>query len=196
DEDLARTATDASDLEQTQQRLRTEDYALNTQRVEAQAAANSLDNRIAALATEQPIVASDLAALEARLGEIATAVTERRETLRIVEEKQIAAEQEAGGLQSALEALAADRSTIAERLTELRVRLGELGEQRAAVSQTLRELDAARIQLEADREKAQRDLAEAQERIDQSGRQIEEAAAMLNALRCESGALQQQGMAL
>lgn len=195
-EDLARSESEASHLETTMQELRSNVYDLNTERVQEQSALSNVENRIRVLSDERPVIASDIAALQKRLGEIADKTDEARETLKIVEHKNVECEQQVGELQAGVDELVAKRSEIAERLTAMRVRVGELAQQRGAVAQTIRELQASRIQLEADRDRAQRDFAEAQERIDQSRKQIDEANAALNEFKRESGELQQLGMTL
>lgn len=195
-EDLARSESEASSLETSMQELRSSVYDLNTERVQEQSALNNVENRIRVLSDERPIIASDIAALQNRLGEIAAKADDARATLKVVEQKNIESEQLVGELQSAVDELVARRSEIAERLTAMRVRVGELAQQRGAVAQSIRELQASRIQLEAERDRAQRDFAEAQDRIDQSRKQIDEANASLETLKAESGELQQLGMTL
>lgn len=195
-EDLARSESEASSLETSMQSLRTSVYELNTERVEEQAALSNIENRIRVLSDERPLIASDIAALDRRLAEIADKVDAARDTLKIVEHKHVESEQLVSNFQSLVDELVAKRAEIAERVTAMRVRVGELSQQRGAVSQSIRELQASRIQLEAERDRAQRDFGEAQERIDQSKKQIEEANTSLEALKQESGDLQRIGMTL
>ncbi|MCB9852858.1 MAG: chromosome segregation protein SMC [Phycisphaerales bacterium] len=195
-EDLARSESEASSLENSMQELRSNVYELNTERVQEQSALSNVENRIRVLNGERPVIASDIAALAKRLSEIAAKAENARETLKIVEHKNIESEQHVGEFQSAVDELVAKRSEIAERLTAMRVRVGELSQQRGAVAQSIRELQASRIQLEAERDRAQRDFAEAQDRIDQSRKQIDEANESLTALKQESGELQRVGMTL
>lgn len=194
--ELQNRDSEVSHLEQMQSDLRTALYEANTERVEVQAGLNNLENTIARLAQEGPLVASEIAVLDRRLSEIDTRETEARQALTIVEQRYFDAEQLSGRLQGEIDELLVRRQAISERMTSARVRVGELSQRRSAVAESIRELEAAAIQLDADRRRAESDVIEAQERIEQSQRQIDEARATLARLSEENTTLVHRSMTL
>lgn len=188
--------SEVSHLEQMQQDLRTALYQINTERVEVQAAISSLETTIKQLEAERPHVLSDIETLTTRLAEIDAKESDAKQSLVVVEQRYLDAEQLSGRLQTEMEELSTRRQAISERITSLRVRVGELSQRRSSVAETLRELEAAAIQLDADRRRAERDVTEAQERIEQSLQQIEEARATLAELTEENASLLHKSMSL
>jgi len=195
-EQMERSESEVSGLEEEQQSLRSAVYDLNTERVETQAALQTLNTNIENLEQEGPLVRSEIDTLNNRLREIAAEREDRTGTLKIIDQRHLDGEQQVGEVQSEIETLTTQRREIGERLTALRVQAGELAQQRAANADRSRSLKANRVQLEADRSKAEHDVAEARERIEQSQKQIEQTTQELEALKQTSSELQHRGMAL
>ncbi len=195
-EQMERSESEVSGLEEEQQSLRSAVYDLNTERVETQAALQTLNTNIENLEQEGPLVRSEIETLDNRLKEIAEQREDRTGTLKIIDQRHLEGEQQVGVVQSEIETLATQRREIGEQLTALRVQAGELTQQRAANADRSRSLKANRVQLEADRSKAEHDVTEARERIEQSQKQIEQTTQELEALKQTSSELQHRGMAL
>lgn len=190
------TESEVSHLEAVQEELRKAVFAASTQRVETQAAINSVEEQLRKLSAEQPIIASEMAMIDKRLTDLQAQEATARETMTTVEARGRDSEAIVQQSQARIEELSQRRSTISEKITASRVRIGELMQRRASVAEQMRDLQAAKIQLQSDRDKAQHDVVEAQERIEQSQRLIAEAQATLEALSTENTELQHRSMTL
>lgn len=195
-DELTRTESEVGQLDTVQQELRTEIYDANTERVEAQAALNSVEDAVRQLSEEQPLIASEVGVLVRRLGEIDAQEASSKQTLSIVEQRNLQAEQAVAALQNDIDEIGAQRAEIAERMTAARVRMGELLQRRTSVAESVRAVDGEKIRLNADRQKADRDVIEAQDRIDQSQAQIAEATATLARLAAQHASHAERSEAL
>ncbi|MFQ5429100.1 MAG: chromosome segregation protein SMC [Phycisphaerae bacterium] len=189
-------ASEERRLDAERQALHDTQYALNTERVETQAALAAVEQTVSRLSEERPLIASEAAVLSARLEELSEQSEDRQGALSVVERRHLESEQQVGRLREELEALTARRAVVVEASTRARVSIGELGQRQASLAEARRELQAARVRLEMDREKTQRDVREAEERIDQSREQIAAAREALSRLTSEHETLKRRATAL
>lgn len=184
-DDLSRSDSEAGHLEEVLQSLRTAISDANTQRVEVSAQLSAVDDVVAQLTQERPLIASEVSVLVNRLTEMRERESASKENLSQLETRSSESERMVAELQSRIESLTTQRQGVAESITAARVRSGELAQRRSAASTAISELQSSRIQLQTDRDKAEHDVQLAQERIDQSQAQMADARGTLEQLTVE-----------
>ena len=167
-ERLRQAEVEAAHLELIESELQAAIFEANSRHVEAQAQLSGVDQTVARLSDERPLIASEVAVLMTRLQEMREKELASKESLSQLEHRSSEGERAVAELQARVETLAANRAAIAEQITAARVRVGELTQKKASVARAIQELQTARAQLQADRDKAESDVVEAQQRIEQS----------------------------
>ncbi len=153
--------------------------------MEVSALLTGVEEIVANLSAERPVIASEVSVLLNRLTEMREKEKASRSNLSELETASTEGERAVAELQSKIAALSAERQQLSESITAARVRAGELAQRRSSIATTIAEIESSRGQLQADRDQADRDVTLALERIAQSESQMAEAQAALVALTQE-----------
>jgi len=164
-EDRCRSARgQVQHLDELQQGLRTAIYEANTERVECDSRLAQLDEQIAELKREQPVVAGDLENLAAEIEQTVRAEHEARRKADELETLNRQRQEHIEQIERRLGEARSRRGEIAERLTELKVSRAAADEKKRAARDALdglarqieamqRDLDAERGQIELNRQR-------------------------------------------
>jgi len=151
-------------LEEVQQQLRTAVYEANTERVAAEAALARLDEQVAALHREQPVVTADVESLAAEIESAVRAEHDARHRAEELEELNRQRQGQVEELERRIAEARAAQERRAETMMELKVAQAAADEQRRSAREALeamsrqaeqmsRDLAAQRDQIELDRQR-------------------------------------------
>ncbi len=137
---IERTSAEVTHVEQVQQELRTAIYEARTAEVENNAARASNGEAIQRLTREQPLIASEVDAIEMQIREAAERSSRSSASLSELEEANRQREHRVRQIEERIDEVVHHRQQSSERLTESRVLVGELAQRRAAHADRLRGL--------------------------------------------------------
>lgn len=165
---LNRTQAEASHLDDIQQELRAAIYESSTAKVEANAALQSIADTVERLSHEQPLIAQEVAMIEAQVGDVLEKSAEGSRSLDEMAGDNKEREQKVAAHQRRIDELNAKRSQTQEELTHLRIAAGTLTEKRAGAAQTINALRQSLHELKIALSAGEQDAAQCQERIDEA----------------------------
>jgi chromosome segregation protein len=153
-------------LDDLQQKLRTAIYEANTERVECENRLSQLDNQIAALQREKPVVAQDITHLAAQMEQSLQAQEQAKAKAAQLEELNAQRQQAVERLTEELAAARSRQATLNNQITEIKVALAgaeqrrySLKEATAALARQREQMDkdyaAGKTQIELDRQRRQ-----------------------------------------
>jgi len=182
---LNRSSAQNLHLEQVQQELRASIYELHTARVENKAALENVAEVIRRLTVEQPLVASEVAAIEHELSEAATRSSENKDSLEQLQQASRDREAHVERLQQKIAELIGRRDVVAEELTQAKVAAGKLLEKRAAAAETINALRRSIRSAEESVAVAAHESDDCRARIGESERVVAGATERLEAIQVE-----------
>ncbi|MHC5110607.1 MAG: chromosome segregation protein SMC [Planctomycetota bacterium] len=168
EDELGRTKAEASDLEQTQQALRTRVYETNTAKVEINANLGKVVESIERLSGEQPLLAGEIAMIDRQVEEVLAKTSESNQLAEKLERENESREACAAELQARIDAAVITRQQNSQELTEAKVAAGQMAEKRAAAAQSVTNLRRTISELETSLSSAEHDLAQCRLRIDEA----------------------------
>jgi chromosome segregation protein len=193
---LNRSSAQNLHLEQVQQELRTAIYELHTARVENRAALENVEESIRRLTAEQPLIATEVAAIEQELSSAEARSSENRDSLTELERISQQREAHVTQLQEKLAARIEERDGVSEELTASRVAAGKLMEKRAAAAETI---NALRRSMRATQESvtaAEHEIEDCQARIAESEEAVATSTVRLEELRTQLATVEQRAAEL
>ncbi len=176
-------------LETRQQELRSAVYDANARRVECQSRIGKIDEEIARLQREKPVVASDLAALSEALQRAESRREQAGAELAQATSDNASREQAMARLEQTISAARAEQSEVNARVTELKVALAEAQQKKLSLCDSL-------AQLKLQGEQMADDLAAARQTISSGRKRKEEAEQTITASREEVEQLYEKQQAL
>ena len=195
-DELNRRSAQNLHLEQVQQELRNSIYELHTARVETNAALENVEEAIRRLATEQPLIAGEVASIEQELAEAASRSFASKDSLTRLEAASEAREQQVIRYRKRIEELSARRDGLIERLTEARVAAGKLIEKRSAAAETINGLRRGIRTAEEGVAAAEHEMDDCEARIAESESAIASCRQRLIELRAEVERIEALGVDL
>ncbi len=178
------------------QELRTSIYEANTEKTEANGKLSSLEQNIARIKREQPLISGELELLEEQIASSFEKEYESKQKLDELEEVKQQRDEHIGSLESQL---SEEKSRIEEfnsSLTEVKIELGTIVEQRRSfatqISSLQSQLQHARITLES----ARNDITTCDEQIEQAKRSTLGSESEISELYMEKDKAQQQSKIL
>ncbi len=184
-EQLSERESEERHQEELLQSLRTAIGEANGHRVEATTQLAAVEDVVARLSEERPVIASEMGILVSQLSEMQAREAAGKEDLTRLEAQSGEGERLVAEHQATIDRLSREVQAVAEGITCCRVRAGELSQLRASGAAAIGELESERIRIEAERQKVERDVALAQDRIEESQAQMEAARAAVGELSKE-----------
>lgn len=154
------------------QELRTSIYEANTEKTEANSKLNSLEQNIARISREQPLISGEIEMLE---NQIASSFEKEHQSKQTLEElEQIKSDRDANikRLEENLQSERAKTSEHNSKLTELKVELGTIVEQRRSYSNEISSLNSQLQHSRVTLESARNDIATCDQQSEQAKRNI------------------------
>ncbi len=162
---LNRTEAEVKHLDDVQQELRAAIYESSTAKVEANTALQSINDTVARLANEQPMIAQEVAILEQQINEVLEKSEEGGRSLEAIELQNKEREQAVAVHQDRIDKVVAERKVAQEELTHEKVKAGQLTEKRAAAAETIHALRRSVGELGTALEAAGHDAEQCEARI-------------------------------
>ncbi|MDH7598682.1 MAG: chromosome segregation protein SMC [Sedimentisphaerales bacterium] len=171
--------------------LRTAIYEANTEKVQVSSKLAALEQTIARLQQEQPLIASEMGMLEAQITESVRREYQSKQRLAELEAVSTQRNTRIAQLESELAGLQQDYQAKMAALTDQRVRLGQITEQARSIRQTI---DGIRGQINNASETlktAQQEASQAAEQIAQTDRSILQTESAISDLYMQKDQLRQ-----
>jgi chromosome segregation protein len=137
-------------LQKREQEIRLGIYETNTQRVSLEGRLSRLDEQIARLEDEKPVLSSEIGALSEDAAAAAAAEQQARGRLADIEARRAARQQDARGIEERIASVGARRDELSERMTELKVCLAQAEQKKLALRDALAGLARQRGQMDED----------------------------------------------
>ena len=193
---LNRTEAEVGHLDAVQQELRTAIYESSTARVEANAAAQSIQEVVTRLTNEQPLIAHEVAMLEHQIRDVLDKSAAGGRTLEEMEAENESRERMVAQHQARIDEVVAARLHLQDQLTQAKVELGQLSEKRSATAQVIGNLDRAIHDLDSAVLQARSDLAQCEAKTADAVRTIAAGEELLRSLRTQVEDLENQAARL
>ncbi|MFB3891998.1 MAG: chromosome segregation protein SMC [Phycisphaerae bacterium] len=192
-EDLDRqcrlTRTEREHLDELDQSLRQAIYEASTERIECEGRVGQLDEQVAQLQREQPLVAGDIQRLAAEIESSVQAEHQAHEKAGELEQLNKQRQREVERLTAEIAAAGQRQAQLASQLTELKVAAAEAQQKRLAAVE-------AQASLARQREAMEKDLSAAKSQIELDTQRKADAEAGITAARCEVDRQRQAKQAL
>ncbi len=192
---MARTSAEAEHLEQVQQQLRTAIYEATIEQTENNAGLQRVAEDIRRLTEEQPLIASEVQAIEGQVAEALQKSSVSQNRLLELESINAEREQAIQQLKERVDQLVFARQQLRDRLTEARVEAGRLNQQRAGQMEQTAALRQDRSRAEAGLNAAIHDVQETEARIAAAERAVLKADGALARLYLDKERSLQQALA-
>ncbi len=193
---LAHTQVQADDLDAAQQELRNTIYASNTEKVEVNAACQSVTETIERYMTEQPLLAQEQLLLEKEIQEIFVRCEEYARSLATIEDESAEREKQVLTHEDRIDTLTERRSSAQEELTQTRVEIGQLTEKRSATAEQVNSYKRSLRESQTLITTAENDISQCQQRIEEARNSINEGTDKMASLASEIAAGTEQASAL
>jgi chromosome segregation protein len=187
---LNRTDAEAGHLDTVQHDLRTAIYESNTARVEANAGLQNVDETIARLTQEQPLIAQEVAFLEQQINEAMDKTEVSGRSLEVLERQNNEREEQVAIHEARIDELVARRDTVQQELTSYKVASGQLTEKRAAAAETINGLRRTSHELEAAVASCDSDLEQCEQRINEAKETVATGTSRVGDLRTQAEELE------
>ena len=169
-------------LDELQHKIRTVVYEATTERGECRARLDRLDERLAELQRERPVVTDDLKDLAAQIAEAFRLEDQAKAGAAELEGQNAERQRQTEQLNERINAARAGQSQLTERITELQVALAQAREKRRSVEEAIESLRRQGDQM-------QNDLTVVRSEIDTCRSRREESQAAIDVARAESNQL-------
>jgi len=159
-------------LEKNLQEMRTAIYENNTEEIETRSQQEQVDQNIRRLTQEQPLISSEIEALEAQIQEAMNLQNTSQQSLSDLQSVNQQRQRQINQLEDTIHQLEDEEGSLQEQITNLKVSLGQTQQRRLAL---VEKIASQKLQLQQDEHSVaalQRDLNEAQENYNTTQRNI------------------------
>ena len=174
-----------SQLEQGIRDLRMSMYEANTQQVEGEGSLGRLEQQIAELEKEKPLIADDLASLAEEIEQAVRGEQEAGEAAAELEKLNTQRQEEISHLEGELSSARQGRDELAGKITELKVAQAQGQEKKLSLGELLRDLVRQGEQMV-------RDLADSRSEIETNRKRLEDAANSIETAKADCRKLSEQ----
>ncbi|MDX1682280.1 MAG: AAA family ATPase, partial [Phycisphaeraceae bacterium] len=172
---LAELGDHASHVADVTQKLRESLQEAQRLRIELTSKIDTLDDRIAQLEKEQPVIAAETEQIHEKLNRARADQTQKRERAEAIDARREERQQAIASLREEIERLAEEVESGRESVTNQRVEAGRIKEQLTAAERNRRDIEVARSDIQRQREGLQQQLAGRRQRINDLEETLEQA---------------------
>lgn len=174
-EHLAQLDDKASHIEKVSQELRQRIYEANTVRVEMSSRLENLNEQIASLEREQPVLAAETEQIHRQLRDAQQKREHHQTEAEKLEQDSTAKQEAVDALQAAIMLLNKQAGDAQERVTGLRVDLGKIAEQLSSAQRQVRQIEIASADVLRQRKVIDEQMSQHQQRVQEHADTVDKA---------------------